>query len=47
MKDIKNYKPSAKSLGSGQVLHKPYPYKKAKLIIKEMVDLLTLDMVDS
>ncbi|HCY06568.1 MAG: DNA methylase [Erysipelotrichaceae bacterium] len=46
MKDIKNYKPSAKSLGSGQVLHKPYPYKKAKLIIKEMVDLLTLDMVD-
>ncbi len=46
MEDIKNYRPSSKSLGMGQVLHKPYPYKKAKLIVKEMVDLLTLDMVD-
>ena len=45
MKDIKNYKPSINSLGSGQVLHDPYDYTKTKLIVKEMIDLLTLDLV--
>lgn len=45
MKDIKNYKPSVNSLGSGQVLHEPYDYTKTKLIVKEMIDLLTLDLV--
>ena len=44
--DIKNYKPMAKSLGSGQVLHEPYPCEKAKLIVREMTDLLVLDLVD-
>lgn len=44
--DIKAYKPKSKSLGSGQVLHKPYNFYKAKLIAKEMVDLLVLDLVD-
>ena len=45
MKDIKSFKPKASSVGSGQVLHCPYDYKKAKLIVKEMTDLLVLDLV--
>lgn len=43
--DIKAYKPSANSVGSGQVLHCPYEYEKAKLIVREMTDLLVLDLV--
>lgn len=46
IKDIKNYKPEDKSIGSGQVLHKPYCYEKARLVVKEMIDLLALDLVD-
>ena len=46
IKDIKKYKPRDKSIGSGQVLHEPYTYDKARLIVKEMVDMLTLDLVD-
>lgn len=44
--DIKAYKPSVKSLGSGQVLQSPYDYEKAGLIVREMTDLLVLDLVD-
>lgn len=43
--DIKAYKPSSKSLNSGQVLHCPYSFEKARLITHEMCDLLVLDMV--
>lgn len=46
MAEIKAYKPSSNSLGSGQVLHSPYPFEKAKLIVHEMTDLLVLDLVD-
>lgn len=46
IKAIKSYKPCAKSISSGQVLKKPYPFEKAKLIIKEMTDALVLDLVD-
>lgn len=45
MKDIKGYKPSVNSLGTGQVLHCPYSYEKVKLIVKEMIDLLVLELV--
>ena len=45
IKDVKSYKPERNSISSGQVLHCPYPYKKAKIIIKEMADLLSLDLV--
>lgn len=45
IKDVKNCKPERKSISSGQVLHTPYEYEKAKLIIKEMSDLLSLDLV--
>lgn len=37
---------SSSSISSGQVLHCPYNYEKTKLIIKEMTDLLVLDLVD-
>lgn len=44
--DIKAYKPELNSIGSGQVLHCPYSAEKAKLVIREMTDLLVLDLVD-
>ena len=44
--DIKAYKPETKSLNSGQVLHCPYDTEKAKLVIREMADLLSLDIVE-
>ncbi len=44
--DIKKYKPKSNSLSSGQVLYEPYDYKKARLIVSEMVELLTLSMVE-
>ena len=42
----KKYKPSANSLGSGQVLQCPYPYEKALLVVREMADQLALELVD-
>ena len=44
--DIKSYKPTTNSLSSGQVLHCPYTAPKARLIVREMTDLLVLDLVD-
>ncbi len=44
--DIKAYRPESSSLGSGQVLPCPYEYKKAKLIVREMADLLALELVE-
>lgn len=44
--EIKAYKPETKSLSSGQVLHCPYEAEKAKLVIREMADLLSLDIVE-
>lgn len=46
MEDIKAYRPRSSSVGSGQVLHCPYPFEKARLAAKEMADLLVLDLVD-
>ena len=43
---VKAYRPSTNSLGSGQVLHCPYEAEKAKLVLREMTDLLVLDLVD-
>lgn len=44
--DIKAYRPSTNSLCSGQVLHCAYTADKARLIIREMADLLVYDLVD-
>lgn len=44
--DIKAYKPASNSISSGQVLQCPYSFEKSRLIVKEMTDLLVLDLVD-
>ena len=46
LSEVKNYKPEKKSLSSGQVLHFAYNYQKVKLIVKEMIELLSLDLVE-
>ena len=43
---IKAYKPESSSIGSGQVLTCPYPTTKARLVVQEMADMLTLDLVE-
>ncbi len=42
---VKSYKPVSTSISSGQVLPEPYNYQETELIVKEMTDLLTLDLV--
>lgn len=44
--EIKAYRPENNSISQGQVLHCPYDFNKAELIVKEMTDILVLDMVD-
>ena len=44
--DVKTYKPESSSIGSGQVLHCPYTYEQTRLVIREMADLLSLNLVD-
>ncbi|MDY6061713.1 MAG: DNA methylase [Oscillospiraceae bacterium] len=44
IKEVKEYKPSTSSISSGQVLHCPYDFEKAKLIVREMADALSLDL---
>jgi DNA polymerase V len=46
IKSAKSYKPMSTSMSSGQVLHSPYTYEKTKLIVKEMTELLVLDLVN-
>jgi DNA polymerase V len=43
---IKEYKPEVNSLSSGQVLQEPYEFEMGKLIVREMTDLLVLDLVE-
>ena len=45
MAAIKSYRPSGHSLSSGQVLSAPYPFEKGRIIVREMTDLLALDLV--
>lgn len=45
LEQIKAYKPEDKSLSSGQVLSCPYEAAKARLIVREMTDLLVLELV--
>lgn len=44
--DIKEYKPKSNSFSQGQVLARDYSYKQAEIIVKEMMDLLSLQLVD-
>ena len=44
--DVKAYKPENNSMGAGQVLHCPYDFEQTKIVVKEMIDQLALDLVD-
>lgn len=44
--DIKRYKPKNNSISSGQVLMRDYGFEEGKLIVKEMADLICLDLLD-
>ena len=44
--DVKAYKPSSNSISSGQVLTEPCKYERTRLIVWEMADMLSLDLVD-
>lgn len=44
--DIKSYRPESHSVSLGQVLSCPYTYEKARIIVREMTELLVLDIVE-
>jgi len=44
--DIKGYKPQAKSIASGQVLHSPYTFEKAKVVLHEMADSVVYQLLE-
>lgn len=44
--DIHGYRPATNSLSSGQVLSCPYDFSKARLIVREMLDAMALDLVE-
>ncbi len=44
--EIKAYRPESNSIGSGQVLHRPYSFHQARLVVWEMADALSLDLVE-
>lgn len=46
IEQIKEYRPENNSISSGQVLQCPYDTKKGRIIVQEMADLLSLDLVD-
>ena len=43
---VKAYEPSSSSITSGQVLQEPCNYSRTRLIVWEMADMLSLDLVD-
>lgn len=45
LKEVKAYKPQTNNMSRGQVLHRPYEFLEAKLILREMVDNLVLDII--
>lgn len=46
MKDIKEYKAQTNGLSSGQVLMRDYSFEEGRIVVKEMMDLLCLDLVE-
>ena len=43
---VKKYRPESNSLSNGQVLMSPYTFKKARVVAKEMIDNLSLSLVE-
>lgn len=46
IRDIKAYTPSSNSINSGQVLKEAYKFNEARIVVSEMADALSLDLVD-
>ena len=46
MADIKGYRSKSNCLSSGQVLMRDYAFEEGRLIVREMMDLMCLDLVD-
>ncbi|MBQ7534795.1 MAG: DNA methylase [Stomatobaculum sp.] len=44
MADIKSYKSDGHSLSNGQVLPRPYKYPEARLVFREMIEVLCADL---
>ena len=44
--EVKSYRLQRKSLVSGQVLQNAYTYEKTRIVVREMMELLALDLVD-
>lgn len=44
--DIKSYRPENNSICSGQVLQEPCDFERTRLIVREMADLLSLELVE-
>ncbi|MCR5808202.1 MAG: DNA methylase [Clostridiales bacterium] len=44
MADVKAYRPRTHSLSLGQVLKEPYEFERARLIVREMADDLSMDV---
>ena len=43
---IRAYKPQSSSLGCGQVLPCPYTADKARIVVQEMIDGISLELVE-
>ena len=46
MEMVKAYRPEHSSMSSGQVLQEPYTFRKARVVVQEMVDAIALDLVE-
>jgi DNA polymerase V len=46
MEYIKAYRPETNSMSSGQVLQEPYTFEKARNVVMEMADAISLDLVE-
>ncbi len=45
--DIKGYTPQVKSINAGQVLHSPYTFEKARIVLHEMVDSVVYQLLEN
>lgn len=46
IKDIKEYKPKSNSISNSQILFKDYDFESARLVVKEMVELLSQQLIE-
>lgn len=46
MAEIKAYRPSTNCISSGQVLHEPYDFQKTRIVVREMADMLSMDLLE-